>query len=623
MKIQKKILLSSLSLFITPSIVIPISLNSNSLFQISDQKYLLDKKEQKDISIIHMPTEDVLETDSIWIDSLKESAQSNTIKLFFTRNASLVFQQSLLAIQTILNDNYVSDNKNPLRDEIGFFIDEEIINKNDKFDYSELKNKDNILFASNLKDIDGSKNEPYSIIPTENFFNSIIQYYKKKFPNQDLKFDIWIPDISMASIWRSKNLGLFNILPNVNQIYLLTDGNAQTYKFAKDYQAYTKVHNLSERKIINSLNQIMDKNIDNQTRYTVFKQRNFFDFVTTSLFKIFHIDRYVDSPYYDIDMPRRYVSYIINYDYADVANKLELNELQKNNFIKNYEKFFKLENQTLQDFIFEGFENYNPNKKNIIWIGDSLIREYSHINTQRKNEIQSLFLALTKKYNPLEYNYFFKHHPYYTNEEQKELTNFITKLSANVKPIYFRNFPWELFLSWDKKQQSNPDYKAFFSQTSNIENIPRTQLIGIQYTTTVISATYNFNIKQNNMSAEDSWKSITNENFPIPGTFDIIDRNAQNNLSYSKQFNINIQKINEIYDPYIKLGKYPHLEENIISVKDFLKINNVNFDSKFINPYTKSHLLYVSIAIVSSITFMSFYFGTWYYIKNKRRNKST
>lgn len=68
--------------------------------------YIYNEVKNELSNIINLPNSDVLESDNVWIKSIVESSKSNTIKLFFTRNASLVFQQSLIVIQSILNDNF-------------------------------------------------------------------------------------------------------------------------------------------------------------------------------------------------------------------------------------------------------------------------------------------------------------------------------------------------------------------------------------------------------------------------------------------------------------------------------------------------------------------------------------
>ena len=200
-------------------------------------------------------------------------------------------------------------------------------------------------------------------------------------------FDIWIPDLSLTSVWGKYNGSKewFNILQHTNHIYLTSDGNAQTFKFVESYISWLnrqdKNTEILNHRTLTKLNNIYDKS-DNNLAFEAYSNSVLWDFLRTNLFTIFHITRYIDSPYYKTSLERMYPAYTFNYDYFDLSNKLfDINSADKRNkFINNYEVFFKVENATINEFIYKGYENYDPNKKNIIWMGDSLIREPSHVN---------------------------------------------------------------------------------------------------------------------------------------------------------------------------------------------------------------------------------------------------
>lgn len=322
-----------------------------------------------------------------------------------------------------------------------------------------------------------------------------------------------------------------------------------------------------------------------------------------------------------------YPAYTFNYDYFDLSNKLfDINSADKRNkFINNYEVFFKVENATINEFIYKGYENYDPNKKNIIWMGDSLIREASHVNEKRTEEIQNTFLGIAKNYPVEEYNYFFKHHPYYTAKQQEEMTNFITKKSENIKPIYFDNFPWEMFLSWDRKEQSKSKqgYTPFFSSTSNNDEIPQTQLIGIQYTSTTILSTYLF-LKQNyNLTEEQAYKSINYNNFPVPGTFDIIYRGLPSINLYEEQIEINKERTKNVYNPFLEIGYIKNFYQDQLTTKEFFRINNIPY--QFFADYQNRHFFKNPITIgMITITGITIIFGCYIlfsHLAKEKKNK--
>ena len=582
-KINKYIKITSLLSF-SPILLIPTnSINPSSQLIDNSQKNNIEKS---NLSMVSMPDESVLESEQKWIDSIKESMNANTVKLFFTRNASLVFQQSLIVIQSILNNKNLDLTNKPFQNEIGFFIDDDIIENTKKFNLSQLESLENVFVASKLSDFNKksinaniTNDEKYSVVPSEVFLDNTIAYYKNKFANKNIKFDLWIPDLSMASLWNSKNKGLLNILPYVNKIYLLSDGNAQTYQIANGYiDAMKKTFN-DDKRIIYDFSTIINESIDYGTRYSRYYYSNFYEFMRLNIFTIFHIDRYVDSPFYKINKSKMYTSYLLNYDYSDMATKMFDDIESQNQMILGYEKFFMIENNSLENFVYEGFENYDPKKKNIIWMGDSLIRSSADVSEKRKNEIQDFFKVFYQNHHHTKYNFFFKHHPYYSTEHQKQLTNFITAKAEGIKPIYFKNFPWELFLSWDKRQQSNNEYVPFFSSKTNIDEIPQTQFVGVQYTSSVMISTNAFNIKQHKMSLEQSWKTINNNNFPIGGTYDMVSRSDPVKENYNEQVDINIGRIHKVYDPFLNLNKFPFMIENMKSINNYIDLNKDIFDT--------------------------------------------
>lgn len=559
-------------------------------------------------------------SDQKWVDSIKESTKNDTVKLFFTRNASLVFQQSMLSLIYMI-DQYNSSKQNT---HFSFFIDEKVYNEQ-KFDFSFINsNQDKIDLIKNYKDLTNSNNfnQSYDTTPTSKMLDLVLNNYKNRFKDQ-LKFDIWIPEISLQYIWENHYEGFYHILPYTNKIYLLSDGNAQTFSFVYDYIKYIKSINYNEQTAIENLNKLRDKNLNsNPENLKLYQNSSLFEFVKNeSFFTLFHITDYSKSPYYELQQNLRYNSYRFNFDYQDMSNKLfESNQqINKTNYINQYEKFFKINGGLLSSFVYKGFEYYNPKKKNIIWMGDSLIRGNNNINKQRKEELQNVFLAFTKKYNPNEYNYFFKHHPRYSYKQQEELTNFITKKNK-INAIYFSNFPWELFLAWDKAS-NNRSYNSFFNFDSNKETIPKTQLIGIQYTSSVIMSTFSFISAQYQMDVNEAWKSTSIANFPILGTMEIIRPTDATNLNYDETVIKNKREINKSYLPFVELGYFPNYEKSQINSSEFLD----NFlDKKDIKNNENPFLyLYILLPILFFVLASIITFAIIFIHKNKKNKLTT
>lgn len=596
--------------------------------------YISDNSNKFNISPI--PSSSEMESDSKWIESIKETQSNNTIKLIFTRNASLVYQQSTLVVNYLLEENNYSNKE--MKNEIALFIDNDVHQDHDKFNFTnytklsnDYENTQFLLISNQNHFLNVTTDEEYRVFPSTSMLNTIFDFYKKKYGN-NVMFDIWIPDLSLISVWGKYNGSKewFNILQHTNHIYLTSDGNAQTFKFVESYISWLnrqdKNTEILNYHTLTKLNNIYDKS-DNNPAFKAYSNSVLWDFLRTNLFTIFHITRYIDSPYYKTSLEKMYPAYTFNYDYFDLSNKLfDKNSTDKRNkFINNYEVFFKVENATINEFIYKGYENYDPNKKNIIWMGDSLIREASHVNEKRTEEIQKTFLGIAKNYPVEEYNYFFKHHPYYTAKQQEEMTNFITKKSENIKPIYLDNFPWEMFLSWDRKEQSKSKqgYTPFFSSTSNNDDIPQTQLIGIQYTSTTILSTYLF-LKQNyNLTEEQAYKSIDYNNFPVPVTFDIIYRGLPSINLYEKQIEINKERTKNVYNPFLEIGYIKNFYQDQLTTKEFLKINNI--PSQFFTDYQHRYFFKnpITIAMIT-ITITTIIFGCYIlfsHLPKEKKNK--
>ena len=253
--------------------------------------------------------------------------------------------------------------------------------------------------------------------------------------NSNIKYDLWIADLSIIDLWNLHSTEFLSILGYINKIYVLSDGNAQTYSVSSDYIKRQQTFGLlSEEQMKNDIDDFKSKSIDSAT-IQKFNASSIYDYFRyTDFFTIFHIKDYSESPTYT-SKAQMYKVNEIDWDIEQFANKMITDTTAKTNLINNYFSFFKFDNLTnmnLSYFITQGLENYDPKKKNIIWIGDALTPDPNNVSFEKKNEIQETFKALTFKYNPNEYNYFFKHHPRYSLDVQNQLTALISNGLVNA-----------------------------------------------------------------------------------------------------------------------------------------------------------------------------------------------
>ncbi|MDE5553054.1 MAG: hypothetical protein K2I67_00720, partial [Malacoplasma sp.] len=390
--------------------------------------------------------------------------------------------------------------------------------------------------------------------------------------NSDIKYDLWIADLSIIDLWNLHSTEFLSILGHINKIYVLSDGNAQTYSVSSDYIKRQQTFGLlSEEQMKNDLDDFKSKSTDSVT-IQKFNASSIYDYFRyTDFFTIFHIKDYSESPTYT-SKTQMYKVNEIDWDIEQFANKMITNDSDsttKTNLINNYFSFFKFDNLTNMDlsyFITQGLENYDPKKKNIIWIGDALTPNPNNVSFEKKNEIQETFKALTVKYNPNEYNYFFKHHPRYSLDVQNQLTSLIS--NGLVNAIYFKSFTWEIFLQWDHyKQIQNKDYVPFFSSTSNNNVYSQTTFVGIQYTTTVVPSTLFFLENTYGMSLENAQKTVWYDNFPVPKYFDLLTPGNPNSINPIYQEQVNREAINKIYEPYLSMKIFPDYRNQLNTTK--------------------------------------------------------
>lgn len=309
-------------------------------------------------------TQPLQKDDSQWINSLKESASANVVKLFFTRHAADVYQASFLAALYINNQS--NNESKPMRKEIGFFVPKNIISETNppRYNWDILKKQPNVYFGSN-----------YGTVPNHNDFTNILNYYQKTKNFSNVKFDVFIPEISIEDIWKASNSDWFNFLPYVNSIILISDGAAQTWRFATNYKKFIENKQIdinAKSKDLQTLwNQITNPKLAQLQRKQLYDQNSFYLFLHTQHLKIFHIEKYSNSPYYASKFMKfkMYDNYRFNLNYFDLASKLYPNDvISQNNYIQAYEQIMLPErtqtNQlVLKDFVAEGFEHYDPRKK--------------------------------------------------------------------------------------------------------------------------------------------------------------------------------------------------------------------------------------------------------------------
>lgn len=513
--------------------------------------------------------------DTFWLKEIKEKANNDNIQLFFTRDVTLVYQQSLIATNYMLL-------KEDVNKEIVWIANEKDV-QNKKWNYNfyiPTNNRNNFKLITNSNFM----NENIRGTAYSNFIdNSLIISLNNYFDSINKKVDLWIPDINIERIWNNNNsFDFYKFIKRINKINILSDGNYQQNFFAINFVNYINKKGFKQLGI-NESNESF-KNIlndDENVYFDKFKSTSIFDYVLADKYiSVFNVESYSNSPYFELDDDKIFYNvYSYNYDYIQMGKKLFENDFNSMNEYTNlYESFFNLSNiNSFNDFILKNGEIYDPKKKNIIYIGDALISSESDKYPERQQELNNITKAMLKKYNPNQYNWIIKNHPRYSLEDQENLNQYI--FPDNFKPIFLKSFPWEIFLSWDnKKSGESSGYKPFFNNSYNYDNGWNTKLVGIQYLSTVIETTYFYLIYNHNMGSNYAYQSVSAIDFPVPATFDVERSSKYYNFSPYSNLKDNIYKINKSHEPFYRLNKFSYYKNDLISSKDYINGVGIIYD---------------------------------------------
>ncbi|MDC4183727.1 hypothetical protein [Mycoplasma bradburyae] len=524
-------------------------------------------------------------------DEIVDSAKNEYPSVFIGRNASqyLISSSNAMLAQLELSKN----DKQPYNDII--YIIDTVVNdygktlKNEKqrFNYNELLktygdtallNENNEL--TNIEDgrlrvvdkqiyLDNTKKgSNYSVFP-----RSIeeLKTYLKGYIDKVKLFDFYIPDISFIDI----NYPIRNwIITHANKIVILSDGNAQPYKFINnDYIPWAKRQSNHYSK--EELTEFWDKGI--KTKKLDINFRYFY--TLEDKFKIFNlIGDY--SQYFNKELDLNDTSWanldIKTYplNFKDFANSIS--ELDISKYYEEYSTLFHLKDKTILDFITYGKDNYDPNKENLIFIGSSLFRKDAsskwrlrlEFPTVATREVHNYIEKIHELYPPERYNYFYKLHPVYKNEDAVKYIQLLNNSKENKGIILDPSVSWENMLAIDLNNISSNKSVFFKSDEFNKDSV-KTKLYGLQATTTVLLTTIAMLQEYFNIDMEETLHFVDLNNFPIPESFHLIRRD---NFFYDKKkgYNANYEEMIKIYKYFVFSHNFPSIK-SIPSMSEFLK----------------------------------------------------
>ncbi|WP_406614063.1 hypothetical protein ACJA23_03535 [Mycoplasma corogypsi] len=416
-------------------------------------------------------------------------------------------------------------------------------------------------------------------------------------------FDFYIPEISVTEM--STNPKAINwLLRHANKIVLLNDGTAQPFRFlndpspAKGYiswvrgqsNSYTRDQLLQKW---NSLKQNVDPYTDSNTGI------DWWHFLTLGdKMRLYNIDGtyWKGLREYLKAIGKENKSFqIFSYPtfYKTIPN---IDGLNNNEYIELFKSISNIKNEEFTDLLSfidnaEDAKNYDPKKKNVVFLSPAIKKD----NNQIATSYEKFFDAITKKYPPTLYNYFFQFHPSFVpNTIKSYLSNTVVKSKFDIKPLILKNtVSWENMMSFDYENLSKGK-SIFFNENDFREdsNDYKTTLVGVQPSSTVLGSTIYFVKQAFNIPLEKALKYINPTNFPIPQNFHILTGVPVANE------NDNVNIMNRIYKQYIATGQF-HSVKKFPILNDSYKQNIWNKDAVINAIYASKYLM--SQSVVNSL----------------------
>ncbi|MFV8434870.1 hypothetical protein ACNQ16_00825 [Mycoplasma sp. 3137] len=529
-----------------------------------------------------------------FINDIVDSAQNPYPSIFIGRNASQYLISSSYAMLGQLEIAH-NQKENNLYNDVIYIIDtvvndyqKTLKNEEQRFNYNVVLNK---YGDSAIKDKNNTLNVEQGSLRVINnsaiFENNNSAYEYSVFPRSKAEllsylagyldkvqlFDFYIPDISFIDLSYDT---IEWMIAHANKIVILSDGNAQPYKFIRDnYFPWVDKQSAGY-----SQEQLLE--FWNRTHETQRLQIDYHYFYTLKdKFKIYN----------SVSDYAKYFNKLFEKNNKEWA-QLEINDyplsfstltqelspyINKEEFLNTYLQLVNLNNKTVLDLVTKGKENYDPKKKNLVFIGSSLFRYEGDflpltVDLPKTLEFKSYINKIFELYPPEKYNYFYKLHPVFKKQQADEFVKVLTQERDKSAIILDSSISWENMLALDFAQIKN-GRSIFFDKDSFVKdkNV-KTKLFGIQASTTTLLTTIAMLREYFNIDLQQALLFVDPNNFPLPGTFNIVDRNTIYN-NKETGYNANLNELEKIYRFFIYSGDFPELS-NFKPMSEFL--NSLN-----------------------------------------------
>ncbi|MDE5599413.1 MAG: hypothetical protein K2I49_00580, partial [Ureaplasma sp.] len=524
--------------------------------------------------------------DQKYFFNLLQDMSTNGIPTFgILRNASLILQQAfyISLVNYFNNSNFENDRT--------FVYGTSVLWSEKRFNQDILIDKGvwNGKMDENMETY-----EKFNLFQNNSIYNNyevMIQSFEKILSKtSDKNFDFFHDEIEFINnlIWFKPDY--FNYLfKKANRIVILCDGSYHANDFIPNIESILNNHKTTRTReeTIQLLKDLREGKIESLTKddvldvlllknYETTKENSNFNFVSLVSYdaNIFNAS--------SLNNNKQYNESAFSTNFVDYKNYINVDE-NKQKYLDVYSKLFISSNLTKEEIFINGVDNYDPKKKNAIFIGSGLFRplsgtisetNFSRLTSIPKvlNEIQNTFKSFLEKYNPNEYNIIFKLHPIFSNVNDPNnlaAINYVKLISNNLitDPIIVSSsIPLETWISLDYNNfLNNQDDSIIFRQSNDVLAKEWTIFFGLQATSTTVHTTRLFYQTSFNLNKNEVAELIPFSNFPIGKSYSISHYMTEDTKKdYTKENEQSIANIYKVFCPsitYYQMDKIDNLSK--------------------------------------------------------------
>ena len=506
----------------------------------------------------------------IFFDWIKDTCNNNIPTIGFIRNAALTYQQ---AFYIALINYFYNVQSNNLNDSSYWFAWDHLWTQN-KINFNALIENNvwngNYEFSSN--NIAKNNFNLYKNIDIYDNVNQIIETFTTIMEKHNVdKFDFVTDEIQFMNMFRNNKSKFFNfIFKHANKIIILSDGAYHTNTTVPYLISQYQNHKIKSREqIIDMYNEFLKGNRSLTQNCVLdllllknYEQNN----NNNSKFNFVQFINYDSNIFNSINLNDvyRWNESSFSTNFVDYGKNILTNTNSIQKYLDVYTKLFFNVDLSLNNLFVSGQSEYDPNKKNAIFLGSSLFKplkgNVSENNFSRLdimpdvlNEVQNTITTILTKYPPNEYNIIFKLHPVFSNADDPQCLgaiNYVKQITNNAitNPIIVNSsIPLETWIAYDYYNYTNNSGQSVIFKSNKPEEW--STFFGLQATTTTIQTTRQFYQSTFGIDKYKVAQLIPFSNFPIPKLFPIIDRLTKNNSTHDYS-NANLQDVENIYKPY-------------------------------------------------------------------------